>query len=391
MASTTEPTTRELPDALPPAEPPRRAPRRPRGPGGRRLQPAGYAVLTILIASAVAVLLNAQGLRKTAQTEPEGLGRDIGLALTKPLTAVSHALLLDRPRQGLKDALGRGDDDTIDTTIALPPPVTGSAQTETAPATTGAAGETGPAVTTEAATGNQETVAPKPAFSPKKKLKLWVAGDSLAITPGQSILRILPATKVIKPVAPVDGRVATGLERPDVFNWFTHVPEELRRLDPRVVVLAFGANDDHDYMTGVPEGVELDGFGSSSWVREYRRRVGGIMDLATRGDRFLVWIGIPITRGEEQSKRFAVINRIYESEAKKRAGRVVFVDTYDLFTDENGDYADYLPNKKGEIVHVRAPDGVHFETEGGDWIARAVLAELKQVYDLTSWKKKRRG
>jgi hypothetical protein len=349
-------------------------------------------------AAAVATLLNAQGLRKTAQIQPEGLGRDIGLALTKPLVAVSHALFLDRPRLGLQEAIGREDADKIDDTIALPPPVTGPATQpgETGgspPAQTSASGgESAPAQTSGDKGGSPQQEEPaKEAFSPKKKLSIWVAGDSLAITPGQSIVRILPGTKVIKPVGPVDGRVSTGLERPDVFNWFTHIPSEIQRLDPKVVILTFGANDDHDYMTGLPEGVSIDGFGSKSWVKEYRRRVGGLMDLASRNGRFVVWIGIPITRSPEQSRRFQLLNRIYKSEAAKRPGRVAFIDTYDLFEDENGDYADYLPNKDGELVQVRAPDGVHFQPAGGDWVAREVLAALKEQFDLTSWRKKNRG
>jgi len=37
---------------------------------------------------------------------------------------------------------------------------------------------------------------------------------------------------------------------------------------------------------------------------------------------------------------------------------------------------------------VRASDGVHFEREGGDIIAREVLKALNQQFDLTSWRKK---
>jgi hypothetical protein len=35
---------------------------------------------------------------------------------------------------------------------------------------------------------------------------------------------------------------------------------------------------------------------------------------------------------------------------------------------------------------MRAGDGVHFEREGGDVIAREVLKALNKTYDLTSWR-----
>ena len=71
--------------------------------------------------------------------------------------------------------------------------------------------------------------APKPAaprklaFSPKQKLRLWVAGDSLVITPGYAIVRAAGSSPAIESVGGVDGRVATGLTRPDVFNWFEEI------------------------------------------------------------------------------------------------------------------------------------------------------------------------
>jgi len=44
----------------------------------------------------------------------------------------------------------------------------------------------------------------------------------------------------------------------------------------------------------------------------------------------------------------------------------------------------------GDLVQVRAADGVHFEREGGDIIAREVLKALNKQFDLTSWRKKTR-
>ena len=396
--TTTEPTT-EQPAELPRSS--RRSGPSGRGPGSgrnRRLWPAGYAFLILLGALVIGSFLNAQGLRKTAYNMEPGIGRDLAMALTKPLVEVSAFLRLDRPREGIQEVIGRGGADTIDTAAVIfpvTPDVTGgSSRTETTPgqgATTGGETETAPGKTGGGSTGtSEEAEAPpaKVAFTPRKRLRVWVAGDSLAITPGQSIERILGANKAINPLG-TDGRVSTGLERPDVFNWFTHIPQELRRLDPNVVVISFGANDDHGYMTGLPEGVDVDDFATKAWVKEYRRRVGGLMDTITRDGRLLIWIGVPITRSPEQSERFRVLNTVYQTEAAKHPGKVFFVNTYKLFQDGKGNYADYLPKANGELVHVRAPDGVHLQPEGGDWIAREVLRDIREVYDVTSWKKKR--
>ena len=337
---------------------------------GRRALTAGHAVVIAVLALAIGCLLDAPGIHKSAFNEPAGRRRDVALAISGPLASVSHALLLDRPRKLLQRALGRDGEDTIDTAITFAPPVS-----------TPPAGQ--PA----------STPAPKPrrlAFSPSHQLRLWIAGDSLVISPGWATVRAAGKARAIDPVGGgPDGRIATGLERPDVFNWFTHVRDQVRKLKPNAIVLEFGGNDDHGYMTGLPKGVSIGDFGTASWKAEYRRRVAGLLDTAARGGAFVIWIGLPITRSPDQTARFDTINAIVESEIRTRPGRAAFVDTYATFASDSGGFAQYLTDSSGRQVLVREPDGVHFTPSGGDTIARMVLRRLNEQFDLTSWRKQK--
>ena len=344
----------------------RRRPRRRTGEGGRRLHSAGSAIVVSLAGLAIALLLNAPGLHKSATIQPEGWKRDLALGATGPLESVSSALLLDQPRRALKAALGRSDDDVIDTAVALP------GETPEEPAD----------VETPATPPKHEK------FSPGRKLRLWIAGDSLVVVPGESLLRTVAGNRAIAPVGRIDGRIASGLERPDVFNWFTHVREQMRSKKPRAVVLMFGGNDDHGFMTGLPEGREVGSFGSPSWRAEYRRRVAAIMETIERANAFLVWIGLPISHDAEQTLRYDVINTIVQSEAAKRPGIASYLDTYFFFAGEDGGFAEYVEDDTGKLVKMRADDGVHFERPAGDLIAEKVVERLEERYDLTSWRKR---
>ena len=361
----------------PPEAPPRRRARPDRDDGPpRKLASAGHALVVCVLALVIGLVLNAPGAHKNAYNKPAGWQRDVALALTGPLAGVSHALLLDRPRKGVQAAVGRSGIDDIDTDLGLPPTTVAT----TTPATTV------PRATTKKPRAGTPTPK-KPAFSPKKKLRIWVAGDSLVITPGYAIVRAAGSSPAMEPVGTVDGRVATGLSRPDVFNWFDEIRRQVKELHPKVVVLAFGGNDDKAYMTGLPDGVSIDAFGGSVWRREYARRVGGLMDMINRGGALVIWIGLPQTSSSEQTQRFDVVNAVVQREARKREGRAVFIDTYTMFAGDNGGYAEYLPNATGKLVKMRAGDGVHFERAGGDLIAREVLKALNKTYDLTSWRK----
>jgi len=361
-----------------------------RGPR-RKLHPAGQAIVVAIGALLLGAFLNARGLHKTAQSMNPSWKRDLGLALARPLQSVSDTVGLDLPRRGLQSVLNRSGDDDIVTAINLPPPPPPpTPPSPPPPPVTPPAhhGGTPPPPTPPSPTPPPPA---KPAFSPKRPLKIYIGGDSLIIVPGESLLRAM-GSRVYKPVDSVDGHVSTGLERPDVYNWFDRIRQVMKKDRPNVVVVAFGANDDHSYMTGLPPGVSLGDFGSAAWIKEYRRRVGGFMDAVIGNGGFIVYLGMPIVSSPSESRDFDLINRILYQEAKKRPKGALYVDTWFKFADpKTGGYAEYLKNGHGDLVKVRSDDGVHFEPPGGDIIARLVLKALNQRYDLTSWKKQQPG
>jgi hypothetical protein len=345
-------------------ETPRRRPRRRTGEGGRRLHSAGSAIAVSALALGIALLLNAPGLHKSATIQPVGWTRAVALAVTGPLETVSGALLLDQPRRTLKAALGRSEDDEIDTAVAVP-----QQPKPTSP------------VTSPQSPPKQEK------FNASKQLRIWIAGDSLVVVPGESVLRAIAGNRALDATDAIDGRIATGLERPDAFNWFTHVRDVMEsKKPPRAVIVMLGGNDDHGFMTGIPEGREVGSFGSPTWRAEYRRRVATVMDTIVRNRGFVVWIGLPISRDADQTHRYDVINAIVQTEAAKRKGRVSYLDTYFYFAGEDGGYAQYVEDATGKLVKMRADDGVHFERAAGDLIAEKVLDLLGERYDFTSWR-----
>jgi uncharacterized protein len=382
--------TRTLEQAVPPEAPPPeesrpRSRRPPEDEGPRRkLWSAGHALVVCVLALAIGLLLNAPGIHKSAYNKPAGWQRDVALAVTGPLAGVSHALLLDRPRSAVQALVGRSGIDEIHTDLGLPAPpskATSPPQATTRP--------------TPTLPSTPRPAKPRPprkaAFSPKKKLRIWIAGDSLVIEPGYAIVRAAGASPAIESVGTVDGRVATGLTRPDVFNWFDEIRRQVKELHPNVVVLAFGGNDDKAYMTGLPDGTSIGDFGGWAWRKEYGRRVGGVMDAINRAGAFVIWIGLPQTRSADQTQRFDVVNAVAEKQARKRAGRAAYIDTYTMFAGDDGGFAQYLPDGSGRLEKVRADDGVHFERTGGDMIARVVVKELNKEFDLTSWRKKQKA
>ena len=339
--------------------------RRPPPEERRRSSSAGRAFVVLVLGLGISLLLNAPGVHKRAYNQPDGWERTVAIAFTGPLATLSHDLYLDRARVGVQRLAGRSGDDRIDVDLGI-------AQATPVPLPS-------------------QPPAAKRAFTPEDELRLWVVGDSLVVVPGYAIVRATGASAALRSVGGVDGRIATGLTRPDIFNWFDEIRGRVRELKPGAVILSFGANDDKRYMTGVPDDVEIEAFGDEAWMKEYRRRVGGIFDTINRAGAYAIWIGLPQTRDPEQTRRFDVINAAVAAEALKRPGAATYLDTYRLFAGDDAQYAEYLQTSRGRFVKVRADDGVHFEPAGGDIIAREVLRTLNQVYDLTSWRTTKPG
>jgi hypothetical protein len=349
-------TTEETGEELGPVETElRRRRRRPQA-ETRRLGSAGRAFCLVVAALAVAALLDARSLHKSVVNEPPGWKRTVLLRPTTWLAATSSHLYLDRPRGWVESALGRPHEDEIDATVAVPVQA-------------------------------KPVVVRRRAFSPSHPLRLWVAGDSLVVAPGYALVRATGPGRAVTTVGGVDGRLATGLDRPDVFNWFLEIRRQLRVLKPDAVVLSFGANDDKSYLTGAPAGTRISEFDDPAWQREYARRVRGLVDLINRAGAYVVWIGLPVTRDPAQTARFDQINAVVYRVLRSRPSGSAFVDSYRLFTGPDGGYTEYMPTSTGGTIDVRAADGVHLSPAGGDILARQVLGALNRKFDLTSWRR----
>jgi uncharacterized protein len=326
--------------------------------------PAGRGVLLLFLGLVLAALLEAEGLRKQAQIQPQGFQRTLALDVTRPLVRFSRALHLTTPRHELQEAIGRQGEDRIDTGVhlRLPPP----------------AGPLPRRRGTPASHHRGTPASVKPHFSATKPLKVWVAGDSLAEVPGQGLER---ASNPAVDVLPVEGRLSTGLARPDLFNWYTRFTQVISALHPRVAVLSFGADDAHGYMAGVPAGKTIGPLGSASWDAEYRRRIDGVTRELNAAGVYVMWLGLPIPDGPGFKKSFPIVNRILESVARAHAKTATYVDTWHLLDDAHGRYTPYL-RVHGKLTLMRLPDGVHYTSAAGDLIAAQTLKQLRTVFNL---------
>ena len=199
--------------------------------------------------------------------------------------------------------------------------------------------------------------------------RVYVGGDSLAQGVGPALERIGTDSKLMQ-VQP-RGVLASGLSRPDTFNWPTEIANTARG-SSEIVVLVFGANDPQTMAT--PSGnVE---FGTPEWEAEYRRRVDEVLDALD--GKTVVWLGLPVVGRPDLERQLVILDRIYR-EATANRKNVSFVDVRALTSSDGISYEPYLDGGNGEQFLARTNDKVHFTVRGYDTLANAVVTRLLEL------------
>jgi hypothetical protein len=340
----------------------------PRHVEGRRTWAAGHVLVAGLICLGLATFLNAGSLLRTAQRQPLGATRTVAVGIMDPLAEVSGVLLLDRPRQMVDRALGRYTPPAEEAPVAAEPVVIHPEGWEPTSTTATGPDESSTTTTTPPADLRQIT--------PAAPLKLWIIGDSFVELFGPALENDAADTGVVE--TEIDFRFISGLVRSDYFDWPAHITQRLPEVQPDAVVVMFGGND------GQPltwEGTELQP-DTPEWLEVYHVLVGEAMDVLLTGTTRVYWVGLPIMRDDRFTQRVIGFNQVYEEEAAQRPD-VVYVDIFDLFKDENGEYSTYLRSDSGDLLDMRMEDGAHFSWNGAYRLSEFVLRVIAGDWGFT--------
>ena len=211
-----------------------------------------------------------------------------------------------------------------------------------------------------------EPVVEPPPVNLDGPIRIVVLGDSLADGLWAGVYRALRRESDVT----VDRhtRVASGLSRPDFYDWDDELTDFLAAEDVDIAIVSIGLNDgqpifydgrwDHDFAT--PE-----------WDEIYSERVLQFMRQLADADVPTFWVGLPTVRSAQFDVRVRHMNAIYRAAAAE-AG-VHFVETRPLTADDTGAYAAYLVDTEGRQRLMRANDGIHFTSRGYEMLGHALV------------------
>src|SRR6185295_15753121 len=107
------------------------------------------------------------------------------------------------------------------------------------------------------------------------------------------------------------------------------------------------------------------------------RRVDEMNSVLKAKNVPVFWVGLPSVRGSRATSEAVYLYDLYRGRAEK-AG-VIYVDIWDGFVDDAGNYNNYGPDFEGQTRRLRSGDGAHFTRAGARKLAHYVEREIRRV------------
>jgi hypothetical protein len=299
-------------------------------------------------------LLDAPSLQHSAQTSPIGTRRTVSLDVVGPVAALSRAVGADNVVGWTDEAFGRSPGGGPSLAVPIH-----RVKVKAPPAMT--SGSTTP---TSLPLLNYHP-------TPAAPLRVLVVGDSVGLDLGQPLVNALGAFGDVTTY--LDGRIDTGLTRPDYFNWPAELQVDLANQQPQLVVVMIGANDPQAIVT-------QDGsirFGQPGWDEAYSARVSAFIAEANAAGAHVLWVGMPPMQDPGLDAALKHLNGLVQAQvAEAKYGGAAYLSSVPALGDQHHYFAAYLPDASGAVTNVRTPDGIHLTPAGGARLAAAVVAAM---------------
>ena len=118
-------------------------------------------------------------------------------------------------------------------------------------------------------------------------------------------------------------------------------------------------------------------FHTDKWAEAYGTRIDTMIAVLKTTGVPVLWIGLPAIRGPRAISDISYLNQLYRKRAEK-AG-ITYVDIWDGFVDDQGQYTVQGPDFEGQIRRLRSSDGVHFTKYGAEKLAHYIEHDVRRA------------
>jgi hypothetical protein len=118
-------------------------------------------------------------------------------------------------------------------------------------------------------------------------------------------------------------------------------------------------------------------FRDNRWVELYSMKIDEMIAVVKSKGVPVVWVGLPAILGQKSTSDMLFLDALYR-DAAGRTG-ITYVDIWDGFVDEAGNFLQNGPDFEGQIRQLRTDDGVYFTKPGARKLAHYVEREISRL------------
>lgn len=229
-----------------------------------------------------------------------------------------------------------------------------------------------PPVVVKPKKGVLPTVPKPPVAKSATATRLAVFGDTMASDLAAALDRFYsddPNIIIIN-----QGVGGSSFTRPDFFDWNKTAADQVSKNTFDIAVMIIGLND-RQSIKGDSGALKV---GTDDWNAAYKKDVSDFVQAVRGANKPIIWVGLPPMAKDDFSTFASSVSAIQRLAVF--AGGGDFVDIYDRFVDDNGDYTDTGPDLNGNQVQIRRSDGMRFTSAGADNLAYYVSQTIKLYY-----------
>jgi len=169
---------------------------------------------------------------------------------------------------------------------------------------------------------------------------------------------------------------SSGLVRDDYYDWPGSIASVIETEKPAAVVVMIGSNDRQQMRVGDTREPPR----SDAWTAEYERRATALVKAIRDRNLPLLWVGNLPFKSSAMSSDMIAFNDIYRRIVTDAGGE--FIDVWDGFVDEGGNFVANGPDMNGQPAQLRADDGINVTRAGRRKVAFYVEKPLARLLGL---------
>lgn len=209
---------------------------------------------------------------------------------------------------------------------------------------------------------------------PKQRI-LVVGASSIQFAIGTELERRLPKYDGVK--VRRYGKLASGLVRPDFYDWPKQIRKLVKQFKPDLMIANFGGNG----AQAIPLAKYKEAkFKTEAWNKEYTKRVHAVIDIAQSAGADVAFIGMPNMRSKKFSRKMQHLNKIQKKAAEEKGA--VWISTWAWTSDKKGQYRKSIKLGKKRGL-MRTSDGIHYSRLGARVVINNFMKALEPRYSLS--------